>query len=207
MRARRNAAAAQTVAKLGERRSVELVGNESRRGARGNAGARFRDGGGLHAARCPIRRKGSVRAMLGADIAGRRGRFSVLVPGDVMCVVTMIAVCAMRGRRLLLVTAGAIADGDARESAQRHHGHQSENHQNLQPVRHEKHYDKEYTQIENESDFRGLHVGDLIEHSTFGTGRISAVTGRGEGTKVAVRFFRDNKQRDLMVKYANLKKM
>jgi DNA helicase-2/ATP-dependent DNA helicase PcrA len=57
-------------------------------------------------------------------------------------------------------------------------------------------------------DYEGTQfsVGDMIEHSTFGVGRIDAVSGRGENMKLAVRFFRDNKQRELMVKYASLKK-
>jgi DNA helicase-2/ATP-dependent DNA helicase PcrA len=68
-------------------------------------------------------------------------------------------------------------------------------------------YDSEYVQMEEEeADYVSFHVGDLIEHATFGTGRVAAVSGSGEKMKVAVRFFRDNKQRDLMVKYANLRK-
>jgi len=57
-------------------------------------------------------------------------------------------------------------------------------------------------------DYEGVQfsVGDMIEHSTFGVGRIDAVSGRGENMKVAVRFFRDDKCRDLIVKYASLKK-
>jgi hypothetical protein len=69
-----------------------------------------------------------------------------------------------------------------------------------------RHYVAEYAQVENEPAFSPFHVGDLIEHATFGAGRIAAVSGSGEKMKVAVRFFRDNRQRDLMVKYANLRK-
>ncbi|RJP22236.1 MAG: ATP-dependent DNA helicase PcrA [Candidatus Abyssobacteria bacterium SURF_5] len=69
-----------------------------------------------------------------------------------------------------------------------------------------KYYSPEFAQVADEPDASPFIVGDLIEHATFGTGRIAAVSGRGESMKVAVRFFRDNKQRDLMVRYANLKK-
>jgi DNA helicase-2/ATP-dependent DNA helicase PcrA len=69
-----------------------------------------------------------------------------------------------------------------------------------------RHYVSEYAQVEDEPAFSPFHVGDLIEHATFGAGKIAAVSGSGEKMKVAVRFFRDNRQRDLMVKYANLRK-
>ncbi|MBI4832703.1 MAG: hypothetical protein HY801_14360, partial [Candidatus Lindowbacteria bacterium] len=52
----------------------------------------------------------------------------------------------------------------------------------------------------------GFSVGDIIEHSTFGIGVVKAVSGSGEELKVGVRFYRDNKQRDLVVKYASLRK-
>ena len=49
-------------------------------------------------------------------------------------------------------------------------------------------------------------VGDIVRHEAFGSGEISAVNGSGERMKVAVRFFRDNKQRDLVVKFAGLQR-
>ena len=126
------------MAKLGERGSVEPVVNESRRGAHGNTGARFRDGGRGHGTSRSIRRKGGAGAMLSADVAGRRDGLSLLVVG---APVRVVAMCAVRGYRLLLVTAGAKADRDAREGAQRHQGHQDKDYQYLQPGQHEKHYD------------------------------------------------------------------
>jgi DNA helicase-2/ATP-dependent DNA helicase PcrA len=75
-----------------------------------------------------------------------------------------------------------------------------------QQYNHDEKYDEAYAQVETEIAVDHFQLGDLIEHSTFGMGRIAAVIGSGEGMKVAVRFFRDNKQRDLMVKYANLRK-
>jgi DNA helicase-2/ATP-dependent DNA helicase PcrA len=64
----------------------------------------------------------------------------------------------------------------------------------------------EYSQEIPDYECCQLNVGDLVEHSAFGPGRINTISGSGERLKVAVRFFRDNRQRDLMVKYASLRK-
>ncbi len=57
-------------------------------------------------------------------------------------------------------------------------------------------------------DYEGgrFHIGDVVKHAAFGSGKIKSVSGSGDGMKVAVRFFRDNRQRDLLVKYAGLQK-
>jgi len=57
-------------------------------------------------------------------------------------------------------------------------------------------------------DYEGgaFNIGDIVQHAAFGSGKIDAVSGSGEKMKVAVRFFRDNRQRDLLVKYADLHK-
>ncbi len=66
-------------------------------------------------------------------------------------------------------------------------------------------YDEYYQEM---PDYEGgqFNVGDLVEHSAFGTGRVNLVSGSGEKLKVAVRFFRDRKQRHLLVKFAGLRK-
>jgi DNA helicase-2/ATP-dependent DNA helicase PcrA len=64
----------------------------------------------------------------------------------------------------------------------------------------------EYCQEMPDYEGNEFDVGDVVEHSAFGTGRIDAVSGSGDKLKVAVRFFRDNKQRDLLIKYACLRK-
>ena len=57
-------------------------------------------------------------------------------------------------------------------------------------------------------DYEGvsLYVGDIVRHQKFGSGKINSVSGSGDRLKVAVRFFRDNRQRDLLVKFAGLHK-
>jgi DNA helicase-2/ATP-dependent DNA helicase PcrA len=57
-------------------------------------------------------------------------------------------------------------------------------------------------------DYEGgeFRVGDTVQHAAFGSGKIQNISGSGEKLKVAVRFFRDNKPRDLLVKYAGLQK-
>jgi len=66
-------------------------------------------------------------------------------------------------------------------------------------------YDEYYQEM---PDYEGdrLNVGDIVKHATFGSGKINTVSGGGDKLKVAVRFFRDNKERDLLVKYADLRK-
>jgi DNA helicase-2/ATP-dependent DNA helicase PcrA len=64
--------------------------------------------------------------------------------------------------------------------------------------------DESYQEMPDYED--GFSVGDIIEHSTFGTGVVNTVSGSGESMKVGVRFYRDNKQRNLVVKYACLRK-
>ncbi|UCD56797.1 MAG: UvrD-helicase domain-containing protein [Candidatus Hydrogenedentota bacterium] len=67
-------------------------------------------------------------------------------------------------------------------------------------------YHNEYHQEMPDYEGNQFNVGEMVEHTAFGTGRIDAVSGSGERLKVAVRFFRDNTQRDLLVKYASLRK-
>jgi DNA helicase-2/ATP-dependent DNA helicase PcrA len=64
----------------------------------------------------------------------------------------------------------------------------------------------EYCQHMPDYENAAFSEGDVVEHTAFGVGKISGVSGSGERMKVAVRFFRDNKQRDLLVKYAGLRK-
>ncbi len=66
-------------------------------------------------------------------------------------------------------------------------------------------YDEYYQEM---PDYEGgqFSVGDLVQHAAFGPGKIAAVSGSGKKMKVAVRFFRDNKQRNLAVKHAGLRK-
>ncbi|RJP70776.1 MAG: ATP-dependent DNA helicase PcrA [Candidatus Abyssobacteria bacterium SURF_17] len=66
--------------------------------------------------------------------------------------------------------------------------------------------DDDYSQEMPAYEGSAFHIGDIVEHSAFGLGRIGAVVGSGEKLKVAVRFFRDNKQRDIIVKFAGLRK-
>ncbi len=64
----------------------------------------------------------------------------------------------------------------------------------------------EYYQEIPDYDDPSFRPGDVVEHVAFGCGTVSAVSGSGERLKVAVRFFRDNKKRDLVVKFAGLRK-
>jgi len=64
----------------------------------------------------------------------------------------------------------------------------------------------EYRQEMPDYENRPFEVGDTVEHSTFGKGRVNAVSGNGEKLKVGVRFYRDNKERSLVVKKAGLQK-
>lgn len=66
-------------------------------------------------------------------------------------------------------------------------------------------YDEYYQEM---PDYEGdqFSVGDLVRHSAFGPGKIAAISGSGTKMKVAVRFFRDNKQRNLAVMHAGLRK-
>lgn len=70
----------------------------------------------------------------------------------------------------------------------------------------ERYLDREFSHVGQGPETYAFSVGDTIEHATFGIGKVAAVSGCGEQMKVAVRFFRDNKQRNLVVKYANLRK-
>ena len=55
------------------------------------------------------------------------------------------------------------------------------------------------------TDFDDFRVGDDVEHSIFGTGKIMALSGTGENQRVGV-VFNDGTKKKLIVKYANLKK-
>jgi DNA helicase-2/ATP-dependent DNA helicase PcrA len=66
-------------------------------------------------------------------------------------------------------------------------------------------YDEYYQEMPDyEND--GFHIGEIVEHAMFGSGKVNSISGSGEKMKVAVRFFRDNKQRDLLVKFAGLQR-
>ena len=58
------------------------------------------------------------------------------------------------------------------------------------------------------STFNGydFQVGDNVEHSIFGAGKIMALSGSGENQRVGV-VFNDGTRKKLIVKFANLKKI
>ena len=56
------------------------------------------------------------------------------------------------------------------------------------------------------TDFDDFQVGDNVEHSIFGAGKIMALSGTGENQRVGV-FFNDGTRKKLIVKFANLKKI
>ena len=56
------------------------------------------------------------------------------------------------------------------------------------------------------TDFDDFQVGDNVEHSIFGNGKIMALSGSGENQRVGV-LFSDGTRKKLIVKFANLKKV
>ena len=56
------------------------------------------------------------------------------------------------------------------------------------------------------TDFDDFQVGDNVEHSIFGAGKIMALSGTGENQRVGV-LFSDGTKKKLIVKFANLKKV
>ena len=56
------------------------------------------------------------------------------------------------------------------------------------------------------TDFDDFQVGDNVEHSIFGAGKIMALSGTGENQRVGV-VFSDGTRKKLIVKFANLKKI
>ena len=56
------------------------------------------------------------------------------------------------------------------------------------------------------TDFDDFQVGDNVEHSIFGAGKIMALSGTGENQRVGV-LFNDGTRKKLIVKFANLKKV
>ena len=54
--------------------------------------------------------------------------------------------------------------------------------------------------------FDDFQVGDYVEHSIFGTGKVQALSGRGENQRVGIEF-KDGLKKKLVVKFANLKKV
>jgi len=56
------------------------------------------------------------------------------------------------------------------------------------------------------TDFDDFQVGDDVEHSIFGAGKIMALSGTGENQRVGV-VFNDGTRKKLIVKFANLKKI
>ena len=56
------------------------------------------------------------------------------------------------------------------------------------------------------TDFDDFQVGDDVEHSIFGIGKIMALSGTGENQRVGV-VFNDGTRKKLIVKFANLKKI
>ena len=56
------------------------------------------------------------------------------------------------------------------------------------------------------TDFDDFQVGDNVEHSILGAGKIMALSGTGENQRVGV-VFNDGTRKKLIVKFANLKKL
>ena len=54
--------------------------------------------------------------------------------------------------------------------------------------------------------FDDFKVGDMVEHSIFGTGKIMVLSGTGENQRVGV-VFKDGTKKKLIVRYANLTKI
>jgi len=54
--------------------------------------------------------------------------------------------------------------------------------------------------------FDDFRVGDMVEHSIFGVGKIMVLSGSGENQRVGV-IFKDGTKKKLIVKYANLTKV
>ena len=54
--------------------------------------------------------------------------------------------------------------------------------------------------------FDDFKVGDMVEHSIFGIGKIMVLSGTGENQRVGV-IFKDGTKKKLIVKYANLTKV
>ena len=54
--------------------------------------------------------------------------------------------------------------------------------------------------------FDDFKVGDMVEHSIFGTGKIMVLSGTGENQRVGV-IFKDGTKKKLIVRYANLTKI
>jgi len=54
--------------------------------------------------------------------------------------------------------------------------------------------------------FDDFIVGDMVEHSIFGIGKIMVLSGTGENQRVGV-IFKDGTKKKLIVKYANLTKV
>jgi len=54
--------------------------------------------------------------------------------------------------------------------------------------------------------FDDFKVGDMVEHSIFGVGKIMVLSGTGENQRVGV-VFKDGTKKKLIVKYANLSKI
>jgi len=52
-----------------------------------------------------------------------------------------------------------------------------------------------------------ITVGRRVQHPQWGTGVVLYKTGRGDMTRVRVRFHRDGRKRDLVVKYSGLELM
>ena len=55
-------------------------------------------------------------------------------------------------------------------------------------------------------DEEPVSVGDMVDHSIFGAGKIMVLSGTGENHRVGV-IFKDGTKKKLIVKYANLSKI
>jgi DNA helicase-2/ATP-dependent DNA helicase PcrA len=69
-------------------------------------------------------------------------------------------------------------------------------------------YEDNYSQIPNSDPFTSVQykAGDIVQHNQFGLGKITAVSGLGDGLKLTI-FFGNVGKKQLIAKYANLVKV
>ncbi len=73
-------------------------------------------------------------------------------------------------------------------------------------ISNEKHRRTKVTITRTVTTFDDFKVGDMVEHSIFGLGKIMVLSGTGENQRVGV-VFKDGTKKKLIVKYANLTKI
>lgn len=56
----------------------------------------------------------------------------------------------------------------------------------------------------NENFLKGIEVGVIVKHKTFGEGIVTSILPEGEDSKAKIKFLKDNKERTLLLRYAKL---